>query len=185
MKAIINQDFQTYLKVLRDQGFDQIKFPGGTSKNGEHYCCAIHYQVIEEKLCFLVVPYDSSAHKTERRNGNQKKDNEIPEITLRREMFEETGLTAIESQEMEDCRKEMPSHDGSSIHKKFYFLIHKVEGQIVEFSGKNPIDPETAAPMWMPVKLLRTYLFGGHMSAFYAAENVLKAKSSELHFLIS
>jgi len=166
------------LKEISEE-FDQIRFPGGTSKEGDHFCCAITYKYVPEtkKVMFLVVPYNSEAHKTQRNHvvDTSKNENESPEETLIRESFEETGLVPKIFKEMHYIRKTGPNRSKpGELHTKMYFLVEEAEGKLLEFSGHNPIDPETAAPIWMEYKELYARLFPGHIKALDAAVKILR-----------
>lgn len=167
------------LESLKAQGFDQIKLPGGTSKDRKHFSAVVifHYNTDEKKTYFLGLPYNSSFHKNGDDNGNTKKHGETPIQTAIREAMEETGLILKENdlEELINSKYEVPDRDFQSIivHTKHFFLAKKFSGTTFEFDGPNPIDGETAAPVWISAGLFKQVLWGGHKKAFKEALQIL------------
>jgi len=167
------------LHALKLQGFDQIKLPGGTSKDRKHYSGVVifHYDSKTKKSYFLGLPYDSYFHQTGDENGNTKKFGETPMQTAIRETMEESALIILEKdlQELINSRKELPDReDRTKIgHTKHFFLAKSFSGVVFNFEGQNPIDRETGAPLWIPVDLFAKILWIGHLQALKEAIQIL------------
>ena len=161
------------INELKIAGYDRIHLPGGTAKDGSYYSGAIVVTMdpITKEVYFLGVPYNSHFHIGSE-NGHNKKFGEFPEQTVIRELLEETGLQAISSDLELVLNKKIPDNRPGKVgqyHQKFFYLITEFTGNLFTFEGANPIDGETAAPIWIPASLFIKVLFGGHLEAVYAA----------------
>lgn len=181
IKILDNSKLVDKLELLKEQGFNQIKLPGGTSKDRKHYSGVIifHYDSETKKTYFLGLPYNSDFHKKELDSGFDKKvEGETPEQTAIREVMEETGLIL----ELKDLKELLPARKEITVkkeelttvvHTKHFFLADSFSGTSFEFIGENPIDGETAAPLWMPADLFKKELWIGHQKALTEASKVL------------
>ena len=172
------EESKTKVKGLKSE-FDRIHLPGGTSIDGSYYAGAIvHvFDPITKEVYFLGVPYNSKFHLINSETGHNKKYGEFPEQTVIRELLEETGLQAIVANLELVLQKKIPdSRPGKygQFHQKFFYLITKFTGNLFTFEGANPIDGETAAPIWIQSSLFVKVLFGGHLEAVYTAIEELK-----------
>jgi len=171
------------LDRLKTKGFESLHLPGGTSKDGDYYSGAIvaKYDPKTKKMYFLGVPYNSRFHLLYQ-NGHNKKSGELPDLTIIRELMEETGLQAKSEDLWLVLHKKIPDnrpeHRGE-FHRKFYYLIIEFTGKIFNFKGANPIDQETAAPLWLPAGMFVSKVFKGHLEAVYAAIEELSSMSKE------
>ncbi len=52
-------------------------------------------------------------------------------------------------------------------------------GNLFTFDGPNPIDGETAAPLWVPAQLFVKVVFGGHLKAVKIAIQELSMENRE------
>ena len=165
------------INELKFQGYDRIHLPGGTSKDGSYYAGAIiaNYNITTKEVYFLGVPYSSNFH-LRGENGHNKKFGELPDLTVIREIMEETGLQTTSSDlELIFEKKISDNRPGKhgQFHSKFFYLITEFTGNLFTFEGPNPIDGETAAPIWIPAPLFVKVVFGGHLQAVYAAIEAL------------
>ncbi len=181
MKIIVMNDVELLEKLasLKKQGFDQIKLPGGTSKDRKHYSgvVIVYYDPETRKTFVCGLPYNSQFHKTEKENGSKKEDNETPALTAHREVVEETGLfiELKDLKELDGAKKEIldKADKTTVVHTKHFFVAKNFSGEIPTFEGPNLIDGETAAPLWIPVRLFKTELWKGHHEAFNKALQIL------------
>ncbi len=177
MKLLFSNTILEKILELKEEGYDRINTPGGTSKDGNDYSGIIgyHWSTIFNKFYFVGVPYNSTFYKTQQKNDDRKAANETPIDTACREFFEETGkkidnpgdLIYLYSKDVPDKRPEMQG----KMHRKHFYMINidKCSGELHTFEGANPIDGETAAPILMPVDLFQKVLFGGHQDAYKKA----------------
>ncbi|HLP86752.1 MAG TPA: NUDIX domain-containing protein [Candidatus Paceibacterota bacterium] len=172
------EDVLLKINELKHQGFDTIHLPGGTSKDGSFYAGAVvvAYNVANREVYILGVPYNSNFH-VNGGNGHNKKDGETPEQTVIRELFEETGLqiavenlTLIWSKDIPDNR---PGKLGNLHLKRVYLVIEFNDKNFFTLEGPNPIDHETATPLWIPAPLFVKLVFKGHLAAVYSAFDYL------------
>lgn len=184
----MNNDFlserELYAKLekLYREGFTQVKLPGGTSIDGAHYSGVILFQYNPEnkKTYFLGMPYDPRAWK-KGESTHTKKQGETPKATGRREVMEEANLNVAE----EDLEKvhqigPMPGKTPGTTHTKNFFLALRFTGDTFWYEGPNPIDPETAAPLWFPAEMFAKILWKGHQDAFKAATHYLMQCNKDL-----
>jgi len=75
-------------------------------------------------------------------------------------------------------------HTAGEMHHKNFYFTSVFSGTIFDFGfGPNPIDHETSSPIWLPLKLFKTVLFGGHQRGL---TEVLKhlCQDRDLFFII-
>lgn len=187
-----DKEIMNYIMEIRNVGFDQIRLPGGTDKNFNHYSGIVVFRKNPEnkETYFLGVPYNSNFYKTQKEDRSRKVEGESVLQTARRELFEETGLVVEE----EDL-KEIPSarfvgkkynKEGDRIdHIKYFFLCPKVSGNLAEFGhAGNPIEGETGSPIWIPGKLFKQVLSLKHQNAFNKALELM-AQDKDLYLAIT
>lgn len=165
----LNED----LSLLSTMGYTEIRFPGGTDKNGDHYSGVVIYKYDQtnKKVYFLVVPYDPESHKKNPDQISRKPRYETPLGTAIREIFEETALTVKlkDFTELKDIRHSVKKHYSKhQQHLKYFFITAKYTGTLPKFEGGNPIDPETASPLWIEGKDLSKIICRKHYLAFQA-----------------
>jgi ADP-ribose pyrophosphatase YjhB (NUDIX family) len=183
------------IKSFRNQGFDRINIPGGTSKDGSHYSGAVipAYDPERKKMYFVGLPYNSLFHKEGDENGHTKKAGEKPLETLIREVIEETGLTIFPeyietldaSYNIPDKRDPEPDPKKKKRHYKYFYFAPKFAGSLFAFEGANPIDGETAAPLLIPAHLFVKVVFPGHLAAVREVIEKLKGISPEYYYALA
>lgn len=179
-----NESILLKIQELKLQGFDQIRIPGGSSKDESHYSGVFVYEYDPEskQVYFLGVPYNSIHWKDNGSNGHTKKIDEIATETACREVFEETGLNT-EEQDLtlvSDCF--VPNKkDKTKKHIKNFYVCSIFTGNLHNFTGANLIDKETAAPVWIPVSIFIKILYKGHQAALNDTINYLKNRTLELY----
>ena len=178
-----NSDEFVLLEInkLKVQEYDTIHLPGGTAKDGSFYAGSIvpQYNSERKEFYFLGVPYNSHFS---RESGHNKKYDELPEQTAIRELLEETGLHTIPANLKLIWEKKIPDNRPGKLgefHRKYFYLVTEFTGNIFTFEGPNPIDGETAAPIWIPASLFIKQIFGGHLDAIYAVIDDLRMKDRE------
>lgn len=168
-------------------GFDQIRIPGGSSKDESHYS-GIFFYCYDKKtkeIYFLGVPYNSSHWRGNDSNGHTKKYNENSLETACREGFEETGYVVKEEDLVLVSSYSIPDRkDKTKTHTKYFYATDKFSGHLHDFDGANLIDKETAAPMWISSKTFKNVLYGGHQKAFLQAIEYLKNQSADLYYAL-
>lgn len=187
MKHLITNlgDALKLLAFFKEQGYDRIHMPGGTSVEGNHFSGVLPYWYNPEDkhVYFVGVPYASQAYKKELEIAgqfprSQKPFGESPEATACRETFEEIGvkvnplnLTQVHYQEKDDNR----NPGKGLLHRMYYFMVNiaKGSGELSSFDGPNPIDPETLAPVLFRADVYAEVLFAKHDDAFYKALGAL------------
>lgn len=176
------------IEEFRSLGFDEIRIPGGSSLGEEHYSGVFLFVCDEasKKLFFLGVPYNSSYFKNGSGNSHTKKAGETPAETARRELFEETGLLVEEKDlNLSYSYSVQDRHDKKKLHTKYFFLTKEFQGTLSDFAIRpNPIDNETASPLWIPASLFKDLLYRGHQAAFKKACDFLKLESADLYYAL-
>ncbi len=172
-------------QMLIDQGFDCLKFPGGTSRNGNFFEGGIIYRFNEQgKIQFLLVPYNS--HFFEHESVSAKPEKETENALLQREIFEETGLkikdSALNATDNTVFEKSVPdkrpTHVGQFHKKRFRrFPLESCEGEVASYTGKNPIEPETGSPLWLELDVLAVVF------SFDGKDDCQLIHSSHLHLV--
>lgn len=162
-----------HVASLRQKGFDQVRFPGGTSKDKLHYSRGVIFRISEDKkrVEFLVLPYDSLSYKRGE-SDHTKKEGENPIQTLIREVYEETGLMCKQS----SIHLLQSKHNQRYNHTKYEYLVEATEGSLQTFSEGNPIDNETGTPFWISYRDAVTYLWDGHKGTLELAKQALMMK---------
>ncbi len=181
-------EIEEKLALLKTQGYDRIHIPGGTSKDGTHYSGVIipAYDPSLRKMYFVGVPYDSNFHKSGDDNNTNKKLGEHAIETAIREVIEETGLSVLpeDLEKLDASYSITDNRDVTKKHYKNYYLATKVTGNLFAFSGPNPIDGETAAPVLIPVELFVKVIFGGHKKALESAIQKLLSLNGDYAFAL-
>jgi len=172
------------IEELKLQGFDQIRLPGGSSKDESHYSGVFIYGYNPEnkQVYFVGVPYNSNHWKDNRSNGHTKKLDETALETGCREVFEETGFNIEEHDLNLVFNYSIPNRkDKLKVHTKNFYLCNYFTGNMHNFTGANLIDRETAAPLLLPLSIFKKVLYGGHQNALAQALDSLKNESLELY----
>jgi ADP-ribose pyrophosphatase YjhB (NUDIX family) len=188
MEKVSNDFLLSRIIELKHQGFDEIRIPGGSSKDESHYAGIFIYQYEKEtkEIYFLGVPYNSSHWKENDSNGHTKRPNETPSETACRETFEETGLHVVEEDLILVLNYGIPDRkDKTKTHTKNFYACDLFTGNLHNFSGANLIDKETAAPLWFPLSIYKEVLYKGHQKALIETINFLKNKTLELYDALS
>ncbi|MBK5215930.1 MAG: NUDIX hydrolase [Candidatus Pacebacteria bacterium] len=173
MKFKSKEEITNKIGELHSNGFDRIHLPGGTSIDGNFYSGVVVADYDEEtkEIYFLGVPYCSSFHfKGE--GGHNKKTGETPETAAVRELLEETGIQIKkDSLDLVFEKDILDNRSGrvGKFHTKYFYLVTKFTGNLFTFEGENPMDGETAAPIWIPASLFVKVVFGGHLTAVNSA----------------
>jgi len=183
-KFLSNEALLLKIRELRNQGFDQIRIPGGSSKDESHYSGIFIYEYDPEskQVFFSSVPYNSNHWKQNDSNGHTKKLNETALETGCREAFEETGLHIEEEDLVLILNYSIPDRkDNTKTHTKNFYACDNFTGNLHNFTGANLIDKETAAPLWLPLAIFKEVLYKGHQSALSDTINYLKNRTLELY----
>lgn len=139
-----------------------------------HFVCVVLYRCNLEAGCleFLVVDYRSTNPKTGQPTELQTKFpggcNRVPdepvEVTLQREILEETYLACLPNNSKEVWKKEIGEHT------KYGFLVNldtcrgELRTEILNDQGD-----ELSPPRWVPAATLGRELFHGHQGVYLAA----------------
>lgn len=187
METITEDIISKRIKCLNDLGFKQIRIPGGSSIDEEHYAGTFLYRMVGKQMEFLGVPYNPEFYKTHESNGHTKKRGEIPTATARREVYEETGFLVNESDLELVHSFSIPNRkDQSKMHVKYFYLTSRFSGTLSDFGDEhNPIDHETGTPLWIPYFKFKNVLYEGHQHALNKAVNYLKKLSVEYYYALS
>lgn len=177
-----NEKILSKIDQLKLIGYDQVRLPGGTSKDGSFYSGVVllKYDPVNKSIFFLAVPYDSHYHRTGGEGNNNKRSDETPLETASRELFEETGVSVSEKDIFLFFSKDIPDNrpwkPKDSIHNRFFYVTDKFnEKNFFQFEGPNPINAETAAPIWIPAELFMKVIYYGHLDALKEAVNYLSS----------
>lgn len=184
---------QEKIDERKEQGFTSLRFPGGTSKDGMFYSGVIIHKYDEEtkKIYFLCVPYDEKWHRTHP-NGHNKRFGEKPEETATREIQEETDmhisiedLELITKKTVEDTALE--NKGTGKTHIQYFYLLKNIPSNYhaPEYEGRNSIDEETTAPIWIPAKLFIEVIFKKHLDVVAMAFKQLRFKNAEYAYLMN
>lgn len=185
-------DLKAHFDHLKLVGFYTLKFPGGTSRYGEHFSMSILWRISKDKKSIevVVIPYDSTFYKKQDQpKTNSKPETETPEETLRRESFEETGLIPQESVLIHQ-QAEKPLYGQNRDHIKYVYAteIKNCSGNLFDFAEDHNIsDGEIGCPFWTDLKLLKyLYLSKGHRSITWEPLiGFFKNKSLETYEIVS
>jgi len=177
------EDITNKIGSLHAQGFDRIHLPGGTSKDGKSFSGGTvdRFNPLTKNVEFLGLPYNSNFH-LKGESGHNKKSGESPEESFIREVMEETGLhitlNDLEPLFEKKIPDNRPGREGE-YHTKYFYLVRNFSGNLFTFDGPNPIDGETAAPLWIPAQLFVKVVFGGHLKAVKLAIEKLSMENRE------
>ena len=169
------------LEELKEEGFDIVHLPGGSSWDNS-FCSSVIVPVYNKdtkEMYFVGVPYDS--HYTDS-NGNNKKANETPEETALRELQEECGIYGYQADlvYLPKSSYDVPDNtDADKRHYKHYFLLKNFQGSLIEFEGHNRIDYGIAAPLLFPASFFKEVLFKKQYPPLKEAVEILMAESPE------
>ena len=156
------------LAQSREEGFDSLHLPGGTSQNGEHsaFVFAWFYDFLLKEKFLLVLPYKSDYWKSEIFFFNEIKESPIQ--TAVREFKEETGIN-ISSKDLKlfHIINGHSNKDGENgvIHTKYFFhytkylTLEQIPSEYYETLG------EISSPFMIRSSLVSHYLFSGHYAA--------------------
>lgn len=167
-----------YAKYLiwnyESRGF-QIRFPGGTSWNGEINSLVVAYEFSPEgKIFFIVVPYDLNSNLVHKQIN--KKEN--PKFLAIRKLRKETGLIAKTEdliQIMKFVVKNNTRHD-KSVHTKYFYLLENFSGKFLELENSSLLNRETSTPFMVPGPLLAQKIFIRHLPVLKCAISHLNSK---------
>jgi hypothetical protein len=152
------------IRNYRMRGF-QIRFPGGTSWNGELNSLVIAIEFnLQGKIFFVVIPYDPKSNL----EREQKTKKETPKLLAQRKLREETGLSALASDFVLIMKMIVNNNllNDNSKHTKYFFVIEKFSGKFLDLSNSSFLNRETATPFMVPGPLLAQTIFYGHIPAF-------------------
>ncbi len=188
MKNLLNAiELKSKLKAMNEQGFTQIKLPGGTSRDRQHYSgLIIPYYNFEDKMTYFSgLPYNPNFHKNGTENVDNKKEGETPLQTAIREGMEEIGLI-FKPEDLEEVLSAMVKikdrvNPELILHIKHFFVAKSFSGEAFEFEGPNPIDHETAAPIWIPAPIFKEILWKGHQPAFNASFSEILCTDGDIY----
>ncbi len=177
-------ELELVLERLKLMGYTEIRFPGGTDKNYDHYSGVVIYKYNPEKkkVYFLCVPYNPIFYKTQKEDRNRKPTEEGPRRTAIREVYEETGLIISRDDlvELTGAKFAGKKHVGDGDHIKYFFIIEKYTGIPAQFEGGNLIEAETASPLWIEGSVLAEVISKKHKKAFSEAVRNLAGKDRDL-----
>ncbi len=182
--VLTKSQFEETFNFLKTMGYSEIRFPGGTDKNYDHFSGVIIYQYNSEKkkVFFLVVPYNSDFFKSHEEDRSRKPQKETYKKTAVREVYEETGLIVSQDHliELPEARFVAKKNVGTGTHTKNWFITNNFSGHPAKFEAGNLIEAETASPMWVEGTILKEFLSRKHKIAFEKGVNYLASKDREL-----
>jgi hypothetical protein len=167
------ESVREFIEKMKVYGFDKIKFPGGSSKDRRHYSRGIRYEIRENHVEFLVLPYNTSIENTREEILNPRR--EEPLETLIREFEEETGLIPVETELLNTAPDK-----GMNDHDKYYYLIHSCKGSLLSFDAKNPFEPQTGPPFWIRAHHVTKFICNSHIRSFMMAVEALKKGNDQM-----
>ena len=187
INILTDQELRDKLAVLAQQGFTQIKFSGGTAKNGEHYSGVelYYFNPKNKTLYFLGLPSNPTFHvKGDDESKYAKPEGESPKETGIREAKEETGyiIEAKDLIEIPKAEKMVPGKhpNPNQTHTKKFFLAGEFSGEMHNFEGPNPKDAEIAAPLWFPAKMFKKILTKSHQEGLKEGCEILMATDRDI-----
>lgn len=161
--------------------FDQIRIPGGTSKDGSFYAGILvaKYDDVSNKTYFVLVPYNSNYHNEGEANNNKRSD-EFPEQTALRELFEETGIMTSKEKLIlawEKSVKDKRPWMFDKFHRKQVFVTDDFDdSHYFTYTGPNRISAETMPPICISADSAIDVIYGGHLNALKGAIDKLIRK---------
>ncbi len=162
------------------RGF-QIRFPGGTSWNGELNSLIIAIEFNPQgKVFFVVIPYDPKSNLVR----EQKAKKETPKILAQRKLREETGLSALTSDFVLIMKMVVNNNllNDDSKHTKYFYIVEKFSGKFLDLSNSSFLNRETATPFMVPGPLLAQTIFHGHIPALKYAISHLSSRLEKKDF---
>jgi len=155
---------------------------------GDFYSSGIPWRFFEGKIQFCLVPYHNeyeSGRLEHRFPGGCCKRlkgerwDYTPEDALGSEMQEETFLILVSFNRIYrrfvDSKNSPVARPGRK-HPKFFYLIDEFSGVTPESfpgNGRNPLDINLEAPIWVSPKEVLEKLYWGHRWAYYEALKIL------------
>jgi len=181
MKFLTIEELIEKMEELKEEGFDRIHLPGGSSWDNSFCASTIVfvYDPDTKDVYFAGIPYNSNYMNS---NGNNKKQGETPEETAIREVLEECGVHGFKSDLLSLSKSNYSVsdiNDPERRHFKYYFLLQIFSGEFFSFEGPNPIDQGVAAPLLIPSRLFKEVLFKKHLPAFQEAVEFIMAKDMD------
>ena len=180
VNIVNSQNYLQEIENLQKKKFDQIKFPGGTSKDGSHYSGVIAYFFDGKKVHFLVLPYNRRYHfhGIPKEAVHTKKEGETPIETACREFLEETGLSLDPAAltEVEAARVFIPqgyTEQGTRRldHTKRFFVCRITA--MPETMTPHAPDMETSDPVLIEAGVLLKVIFKNHLNPLEEAVSML------------
>ncbi len=156
------------LAESREEGFDSLHLPGGTSLNGTHsaFIFAYFWDFLLQEKFLLVLPYKSDYWKLEIPIITNVK--ESPAKTAVREFREETGINLLQKNirlfHIVTC-KSITDGEKGAMHTKYFFhytkylTLKQIPNEYYEALG------EISCPILIKSSLLKDYLYAGHYAA--------------------
>jgi len=161
------EQLNKYLEPLKRKGFDSIRFPGGTSKNGRNSAFVIYMQEFAHEKYYLVLPYQSSFHQREKINLVDKYEG--PKNTAVREFKEEVRVK-IDANFLESYYVVLAEDNSNrkKTHKKYFYKYKQEIAEFLEYSLDFETEDveETTTPFFIKNTLLRGNLFWKHYEVF-------------------
>jgi len=148
---------ENHIAWLKEQGYE-IRFPGGTSRDGEHACFGVFVRaslVSGRKLYeTMVIPYLPSMRTTDD-GASEKEFTEESHQTLEREISEETGVlinkgtyellgTRLVDNYREDKKGEK--------HTKYAYIIFDYDASNIR-TKPSPYQQMIGVPFWVPLNM--------------------------------
>lgn len=159
---------------LIKQGY-QIRFAGGTSKDGSHNATVVPSTLKScRTLSLTAVPYKMYTKKLSKdEQADQGEESFLydvndPVILGIDKLEEEIGFIAnyddlrqVREKAVQDNR-----YKDGRLHHKHVFVIEKFEGEFINSKDKSFPKRETLNPFWIPARILPDFIFEGHLDFF-------------------
>ena len=169
------KDSRFLIDSYKSRGY-QIRFPGGTSWNGDiNAIIAIINFDQYKQLYFVVVPYDPDSRIVNKKNHKRETKDKL----AIRKIGQETGLFA------ETCNLKLllktfvPNNRYKSkdfVHIKYSFLLEKFNGNLSNYDNSSFLSRETGTPFFVPAILLAREIYFKHLTTFEEAINYLSSR---------
>lgn len=166
----MNFNMQKLLGLLKKQGYDEIRFPGGKSRDGSiaAFGAIVRASIIDSKIIHevLVVPYRLM------KEGDLEKDNlpdepvfsETATQTLEREINEETGVLINKGQYYEMGVYKVDDRRDNRVgekHPKHAYVIYDYDLSNIRRTP-SPFQRNTGFPFWIRVNDLELVISVHH-----------------------